>query len=272
MITVVCGLPGSGKSSLMAKFIKDIYFTEGRKLLNTCCNRVNEINSSRKNKLTLPDKTPIYSDFEVKFLVGYKKYYSTYFINGYYFGLKNDDVPIINVPPFSKVFLTEVQRYYDSRKSKTLPDFVSRLFEMHRHNFYDIYLDLQRIGLLDLNIRDLSARIIEVCNMEHKYDYLGSVTSTTWNCHIFDCWEDFDKYLNGVNKKAKSVEFTNFGDIFKCYDSYSYASEFIPSEKEDFIYLKHKNEVGSVAYVLNKLKKYYDFSMPEGYRRRREQC
>ena len=272
MITVVCGLPGSGKSSLMTKFIKDIYFNEGKQLLRTCCNRITAINERRENKLTLPEKTPIFSDFEVKFLVGYRKYYSTYFLNGYYFGLHNNDVPVIYLPPFSKVFLTEVQRYYDSRKSKSLPDFVSRLFEMHRHNFYDIYLDLQRIGLLDLNIRDLSARIIEVCDMQHEYDFLGSVTSTTWNCHIFDCWEDFDKYLNGNLKKPKIERVTHYGDIFKCYDSYSYQSEFIPSEEDDFIYLKHKNEVGTIAYIQDKLKRYYDFSMPEGYRKRREAC
>lgn len=272
MITVICGLPGSGKSSLMAKFIKDIYFNEGKSLLDVCCRSIESYNIKRLNKLSMPEKPPIFSDFEVNFLVGYKKYYSTYFLNGFYFGLENNDVPVMHVPPYSKIFLSEVQRYYDSRKSKSLPDFVSRLFEMHRHNFFDIYLDLQRIGLLDLNIRDLAAKIIEVCGMEHETDSLGSIISTTWTCHEFSNWEEFDKYLNGNVKKVKTIKYSNFGNIFNCYDSYNYQTEFIPNEESDYLYLKHKNEVGTVAYIEERLKQYYSFGIPDGYRRRREQC
>ena len=267
MITVVCGLPGSGKSSLMTSFIKDIYFSEGNSLLDMCCEVIDDYNEYREKPLTKPEKPPIFSDFEVNFLVGYEEYYSTYFLNGFYFGLNNDTYPMINVPPYSKIFLSEVQRYYDSRKSKSLPDFVSRLFEMHRHNFWDIYLDLQRIGLLDLNIRDLAARIIEVCNMEHTYNSLGSIVSTTWNCHEFSSWEEFDKYLNSSKKpKIKTLKYYHYGNIFESYDSYNYQSEFIPSEEDNYIYLKHKGEVGTIAYIEDKLKKFYDFSMPTGYR------
>lgn len=269
MITAICGLPGSGKSSLMCKLMKDIYFTQGRRLYLTTVGKINSINAKRKFPLTLPDRVPIYSDYEVKFKVGYEKYYSTYFLNGFYFGLKNSEVPIIPVVPYAKVFLSEVQRYYDSRKSKSLPDFVSRLFEMHRHNHYDIYLDLQRIGLLDLNIRDLSAQIIEVCEMNHEYNSQGGIVKTVWRCHVFDCWEDFDNYLNhSSSTKSKNVYFEHVGNIFNCYDSYSYESEFIPSEREDYLYLEHKNQVGTVAYIQSKLKQYYDFSIPKGYRKR----
>ena len=271
MITVVCGLPGSGKSSLLVKFMKDIYFSEGQHLLKTCCNYLTAENFNREIKLTLPEKPPIYSDFEVKFLVGYKKYYSTYFINGYYFGLKNDDVPVLYVPPFSKIFLSEVQRYYDSRKSKSLPDFVSRMFEMHRHNFWDIYLDIQRIGLLDLNIRDLAARIIEVLGMEHELDSLGNIISTTWNCHVFDSWEEYETQLNTTKKKKLPIEkFTNYGNIFNCYDSYTYQSEFLPYGSNNYLYLQHKSEVGVIDNVDKNLKKYYELSMPTGYRRHSE--
>ena len=57
------------------------------------------------------------------------------------------------------------------------------------------------------------------------------------------------------------------GNIFKCYDSYNYQSEFIPDESEDYVYLEHKSEVGSVAYICDKLKKFYSFNMPDGYRK-----
>lgn len=266
MITVVCGLPGVGKSSLMVKFMRDIYFTEGRALLKQSQSQIMMENMRRQTPLTLPTKVPIYSDYEVTFKVGYEKFFSTYFINGFYYGMKNNDVETIPVVPCSKVFLSEVQRYYDSRKSKSLPDWVSRNYEMHRHYGLDVYMDLQRIGLLDLNIRDLSARIIEVCKMEHEYNSQGFIAGTTWTCHEFDNWETFDSYLNGKKVKVNTVKHVYRGNIFKTYNSYAYQSEFFPDEENDFLYLEHKGQVGSVAYVQEKLRKYYEFSMPDGYR------
>ena len=170
MITVIYGLPGAGKGALMTAFVKSIYKNEGRYILKKCKETLAEYNVEFDKQLNEPDRVPIFTDYKVKFLIGYKKYYETYFLNGYYFGLENDNVPVIHVPPFSRVFLTEVQRYYDSRKSSTLKEFVSRLYEMHRHNNIDIYLDLQRLGLLDLNIRDLAKRIILIEELKHEYD------------------------------------------------------------------------------------------------------
>ena len=103
-------------------------------------------------------------------------------------------------------------------------------------------------------------------NQEAVLDSLGSIISTTWNCHVFDGWEEFDSYLNSTKKpRLKTEKFTHYGNIFNCYDSYNYQSEFIPNEEENYLYLKHKSEIGSVAYIQDKLKKYYDLSMPEGY-------
>lgn len=268
MITCVCGLPGVGKSALLAFFAKSLYQTQGRSLLRNCVEAVELLNLKRKHKLTAPTKCPIFSDFEIKFLVDYETYYSTYFINGFYVGLENDDVPIINTPPYSTYFLSEVQRYYDSRKSKTLPDWVSRWFETHRHNHYNIYMDLQRIGLLDLNIRDLGAEFLEVIKMEHSYNSFGFITGTKWYCNKFDSWEDFDVYLTSGKKTANVVTFENRGNIFNCYNSYAYADEFVPGVREDYTYLEHKSEVGSIGDLNAKLRQYYKFDMPDNYRKR----
>lgn len=261
MITVIYGLPGAGKGALMTFFIKNTYKTEGRYILNKCKSTLDQYNIEFNKKLNAPDKVPIFSDYKVKFPIGYKKYYETYFLNGYYFGLENDNVPVIHVPPFSKVFLTEVQRYYDSRKSSTLKEFVSRLYEMHRHNNIDIYLDLQRLGLLDLNIRDLAKRIILIEKLEHKFDG-RKIISSTWYCKEFNSASDADRYIDDCCKTYIDNQYFHNGNIFKSYDSFSNKDKFVPKEK--YNYLEHDK-------ISSGNEDYYKFSMPEYYRKDKKQ-
>lgn len=256
MITVIYGAPGAGKGALMTYFVKTLYQTQGRQILRHCEETINEYNLEFNKKLEPPKRVPIFTDYEVKFRCGYNKYYSTYFLNGYYFGLENEDVPVIHVPPHAKVFLTEVQRYYDSRKSSTLKPFVSRLYEMHRHNNIDIYLDLQRLSLLDLNIRDLAKRIIYIEELSHQKD--GEIIlSSTWECKEFANVSDADRYFEDGANTYTNVSFKYDGNIFKCYDSFSNKDKFVPKEK--FNYLEHNN-------LSNDNKQYYDFNMPKAYR------
>lgn len=259
MITVIYGLPGAGKGALMTKFVKDIYMTEGRQILRKCKEKVEEYNFLFNKKLVPPERVPIYTDYEVKFKTGYEKFYSTYFLNGYYFGLENDDVPVLHVPPYAKVFLTEVQRYYDSRKSASLKPFISRLYEMHRHNNIEIYLDLQRLSLLDLNIRDLAKQIIFIEELTHQKD--GEIIlSSTWKCKKFASATDADRYFNDGAKTYENVTFKYEGNIFKCYDSFSNKDKFIPNES--YKYLDHGN-------VTQENKKYFEFNMPDYYRKQK---
>lgn len=259
MITVIYGAPGAGKGALMTHFIKTLYQTEGRQIYRKCLEKLESYNYEFDKELNAPDRTPIYSDYKVKFKIGYEKWYETYFLNGYYFGLENENVPVIHVPPFSKVFLTEVQRYYDSRKSSTLKDFVSRLYEMHRHNNIDIYLDLQRLSLLDLNIRDLAKRIIYIEELSHQLDG-NRIVSSTWHCKEFSSATQADRYFNEGAETFTNVDFKHNGNIFDSYDSFSNKDKFVPSGK--YTYLKHDSEDETN-------KEYYKFSMPEYYRKDR---
>lgn len=257
MITVVYGLPGAGKGALMTSFVKNIYKNQGRYLLSKCKETLKKYNEEFNKNLNPPNRVPIYTDYKVQFPIGYKKHYETYFLNGYYFGLENDNVPVIHVPPFSAVFLTEVQRYYDSRKSSTLKEFVSRLYEMHRHNNIDIYLDLQRLGLLDLNIRDLAKNIILVEELVHEYDG-KKIVSSVWNCKEFSNVNDADRYFKDGAETFVNTKYYHKGNIFLSYDSFSNKDKFIPTDK--YTYLEHdKIEQGNEDY--------YKFSMPEYYRK-----
>lgn len=262
-MTCIFGEPGVGKSALETSFIKNIYFEKGNDIMRACCERIFEINQKYDYELTLPYKVPIFTDYRVKFLVDYEKYYETYFANGFYFGLPHDEVlPTIYVPPYSVVGLSEVQRYYDSRK-KGLPSWVSRTFEMHRHFGLEIYFDLQRFFLLDKNIRDNCTCFLEVKEMNHKYNAFGGIVSTEWTCHKWENNVDVEKYLGDGKKNYEKVKFTYQGDIFECYDSYNYKDKFLPPKGKNFTYLEHVDDISEVKEDLRPL---YDFSEPKEYR------
>jgi hypothetical protein len=62
--------------------------------------------------------------------------------------------------------------------SKNYPGWQSRWYEQHGHNDYDIYIDTQRFGLIDKNVRELAA-VIVIEKVEYKNDGYGNA-STTW--------------------------------------------------------------------------------------------
>ncbi|MBQ2717550.1 MAG: hypothetical protein IJF75_03000 [Clostridia bacterium] len=260
MICAVIGEPGVGKGALMTKFVYDCFVNEGQDIFDNCCNEIDELNISRRNKLSYPDKVPIFTDFKVTLPAGYQKEYTTYFTNGFYVGLSNSDLPVLFMPPHSRIFLTEVQRYYDSRKSSSLPDWVSRFYEMHRHFKYVIYLDLQRYSLLDLNIRDLAHKFILIDKpLKLVLDNDGLIKQCIWSCKEFSSVKDVDLYYETKAETFTNVEYSFDGNIFDLYDSYSNYDKFIPGENEDFSYLEHGGKSNGKF-------DYYDFSQPTNYR------
>lgn len=234
MITIIFGAPGTGKSSKEAHFIKQLYHEQGRAILAESRKRIEEINARCGCSLSVPERVPIFSDFPVVIKSGYEKYYETYRVNGFYLGLPNDQQEVMFVPPGSKIFLSEAQRYYDSRKSKTLPGWVSRFYEMHRHYGLDIWMDVQRPNLIDLNIKELCQHFIEIVKLEHEYDALGRIVKSRWCCREFDSWNKTERYLNGGEKTYEETEYVNVGDVFKLYDSHTYFDKFLPTESRDF--------------------------------------
>lgn len=267
MLTIIGGAPGAGKSSLEACFLVTAYFDVGEELLTVARERVTAANEKREAPLTLPEKPPIYADFAIKFLTGYEEYYEPYFINGFYLGLPNEQLKeMIYVPPGSKIFLSEVQRYFDSRK-KGLPDFISRFFEMHRHYDLDIYLDIQRPGLIDLNIRELCRRFIEVQQLDNVTDDNGRLIKSIWHCREFSNWAEYDQYLKNGEKNYKETTYTYDGDIFECFNSFSYYEEFFPADGKDFKYLPYRSrsELGALSDADKAL---YNISEPKGYRKK----
>jgi hypothetical protein len=266
MLHIIFGAPGSGKSSLEAYFLKQVYLTQGRLLYQKTIQRIQEINATREHKLTLPENPPIYSDFAFKLHVGYKKYFEPYYINGYYFGLQNDKMPTMYLPPYSNIFLGEAQRYYDSRQSATFPEFVSRAFEMHRHYRLDIYMDVQRVGLIDRNIRELCRHFIEVVEMRHELDDMGRIVQTVFKCREFGNWTGVNEYLNtGATTTFTETEYINHGNIFECFNSYTYFENYLPPDGKDFNYLSFI-PTSEKKKLTGDLASFYNTSEPKEFR------
>ncbi len=265
MITIIFGAPGAGKSSLNTYFLKTLYETQGRAMLAYTKRRIEALNAEREHRLTIPEKPPIFSDFKVRFKIGYEKWFEPYFINGFYLGLPNDKLPVQYIPPGSKIFLSEVQRYYYSRNSQTMPDWVSRGYEMHRHYGTDFYMDVQRVMLVDKNIRELCKRFIEVIRMETSQDKYGRTVKTEFVCREFDNNLMVEEYLTTGKKNYKAVRFTYNGDIFRCFDSFNYFKEFVPKEEEDFKLLPFM-PMDEVKAKTGENAKYYDIQEPAAYR------
>ena len=265
MIVIIFGKPGIGKTSLNAAFLKQEYEQEGEYLLESCCECIESLNFGRKKPLQMPDKSPIYSDFEVSLLVDYEEYYEPYYINGFYFGLKNERLKTMNLPPYAKIHLCEAQKYFDSRKSKTFPAFVSRAFEMHRHYGLDIIMDVQRLGLIDLNVREIAGKFIEVVDCIHEEDACGGIARTTWHCREFDSYQTVRDYLEASGKDYREATYTNEGNIFEIFNSYGCFDEFVPDEGQDFAYLEHLRGK-DVKQLPEEIQRYYISGEPKEYR------
>lgn len=245
MITIISGKPGVGKTALNTYFCEKTYQTEREWILRTSRTRIEALNEENGTDYTLPSAPPIYTNFEVKFNIGYKKSYSPYFINPYYLGLPNERLKVQSVPPNSRIFISEAQRYYNSRKSQTLPDWVSRWYEMHRHYGINVFMDVQRVKLIDLNIRELCKRYIEVQRMEHETSSANWILRTTWHCREFECMQDFDEYLDGQGTNYVETQYVYEGNIFECFNSTSCFNEFLPPTGADFDYLPYPSKRGA---------------------------
>lgn len=139
------------------------------------------------------------------------------------------------LPPYSSVHFDEAQKYYDSRKSATFPDYVSRLYEAHAHYHLNITMACQRSGLIDLNIRAL-ARYIEVLGLKHKFSRYEKhaahktwIVKSTWICREFEDYYETEAYINsgGQDKLGNIVKYEHEGNIFKCYDTCNFFSLFL---------------------------------------------
>lgn len=264
MITIIFGQPRAGKTALMTKFALD-YMTgsNAAKDIRTSCKEIKNFNKGGF-RLTYPKRHIVYSDYDI--YTRNKTLYS-YRTSGYNFGLPNDQYESIDFyPPCSRLFFDEAQKYWNSRESNRLADFVSRAFEYHGHFKYNIYIAVQRIGLIDLNIRELSPNIIEVVSMKNKEDN-GVIMSSAWTCRVYKSVAEAEKKVAGQNARYRTVKYRFDGDIFKHYDSETFRYAFLKDrENADFDYTPN----GGYDYTKASVKKFneeHQYTVPHGYQK-----
>ena len=239
-LTLVVGVRGTGKSSFLVYQGHKAKFERGEYLKRRSTEKTIEINKKYGLHLTPPDKVPIYSPMRMRFLEGYYKYYEPYFINPYYIGVNDGSgKPALYVAPCSVVIIPELQRIINSRKSATFPDRLSQWFEESRHFDIEFWGDGQRGHLMDVNVRAITDKIIEMQGVENEKDGLGRVIKTTWHCREFYNVRDYDDYIKNNARCYKETAYEYNGNIFACYDSQERASDFIPPRGEDFAYMQH---------------------------------
>ena len=256
-LTVILGSGGAGKTSFIVSRIKHLLRTEGQARLKKSVAMIEKFNQDRNTPLTVPDKIPIYANFDMTFNVGFNEVYKPYFIDEEYFGLPNMDKLVAPVAPYSIIGLQEMDDEYESR-SRSLVKSVAGLYNKRRHFGLEIFMDLHRVMILDAIIRDVTDVFIEIQKQEHEYNFAGRITKTTWYCREFNDPKEMLRYSKSDGKEGDYAEtvYTNSGDIFKHYDSRSCAKDFIPKDGEDFVYLPQRSEV-DISALPAELARYY---------------
>lgn len=222
MIVIVCGKPGFGKTSLMAYLAMLEMTIKSRESYINACYEILTLNSQGLCLELPPYKHLTYTNFWVESHIwGYAPRTAMDF-DGTDFGLPDDNHITKFIPPFSSIFLMEGQSFLDSRKSRFFRQSVSRAYEIHRHYDLNIYLDCQRSTLIDLNVRGISEKIIEVYKkLKVITDRQGRVLKVIWYLREYSSTEEYDKYLESGSTLKNYVEYSisYAGNIFKCYDT-----------------------------------------------------
>lgn len=222
MITIICGKPGYGKTSFMAYLAMLEMTIKSRDSYINACNEIFTLNSQGLCLQLPPYKHLTYANFWVESHIwGYSPRIAMDF-DGTDFGLPDRDHMTKFIPPYSSIFLMEGQSFLDSRKSRFFRQSVSRAYEIHRHYDLNIYLDCQRSTLIDLNVRGISEKLIEVYKHVNVIkDRQGRVLKVVWFLREFSSTEEYDKYLESgsVLKNYTEYSIVYTGNIFKCYNT-----------------------------------------------------
>lgn len=188
-------------------------------------------------------------------------------INPFRLGFANTDVDTHFNIPYEAIFITEAQKYLNSRMSTYYPDWQSRWYEQHRHNNLDIWLDAQRPTLIDVNIREL-AQFIDIVKLDVEYGSFNRPCRLTWHIRRIENSGLFDKYM-ASGKRDESCYTSekvvaNF-NVFACYDSQSCRPKFYQKHFEsDFDYdLSSFTEESLDGYV--RFLKEFDDELPDNF-------
>ncbi len=269
MITIIFAPPRTGKTCFMTHIAHEMAFDRQRSK-----RMQREIMSKMANGFDNLKTVPTHCVAANYDMVFHKYRYSPRFsrrINPFRLGFANDFVQTHFNLPFECIFITEAQKYLNSRMSMYFPDWQSRWYEQHGHNDLDIWLDTQRPMLIDVNIRELS-QFIEIMSLEFSYNGYGRIDGLRWHIRRIDNSALFDKYMaSGKQDKTCYTEDTvtaNY-NVFDCYDSQCCKPKFYDGHFDtDFDYSvaepTEQTAEGYMRYLTEN-----DDELPDGYYQKR---
>ncbi len=234
----VFGDRGAGKSAFLMRIISEIYFDRGQELLENSRCIIKEVNKTRKTKLKLPDKVPIYCNFKCRIPNPDGSIYKPHYITGSEIGIGKKYKKFY---PGAVIVIDEAQNEFNSKAD--LPRAVSAFFEKSRHADFEIWVASQRPILINKDIRDLSRHFIQIYeNLEMTETHFGIICGLKWHCREFDSRADVDEYVE-LSKKGKGetvsyseTTYAGGGEILDYYDSKTYRQDYLPREGENYAY------------------------------------
>lgn len=240
MIVILSGPPGAGKTSLLAYLCTYHMAWTAFEDCQKTNSMIQLFNSAGYNFSYVPDHCCA-SNFACVVSERFCIDYISYDIDGTDFGLYDPEHNTKFIPPGFYLFFHESQAFLNSRKSQNFRDSVSRAFELHRHWGLNIYLDCQRETLIDLNVRELAAQVIECQEFEIKEDDVGQIIKCIWHTRVFDNNSIYEQYLASgkKNKDYKKQKFVFEGNIFNSYQSECGFPLFLEGRENQDFDLKH---------------------------------
>ncbi len=270
-ITIICGIPRAGKTALMTRFaLEHMKGVQAHRDLIKCRKLLAPLNNGGFHYEPPADHL-VFADYTI--MSGANGRIKSYECNGFFLGLYNKvEHPTMFLPPSSNIYLDEAQKYFNSRDSKNLADFVSRFYELHGHYRLNVCCTVQRPKLIDLNIRELAAEVIFVEALEHEQTG-RRVTRSQWTCFQWDNVAAAIAYIEGGKSKTlrgDKVRFEYAGNIFKHYDSYALFPAFLKGNEDESFNLRHAVPTGYTRAEVADFNDQHDYTVPDTYYKKRK--
>ena len=239
-ITVIGGVVGAGKTSLGVAFgIDNMHGATAREAVRNSRAMINSMNAYGYN-LTLPQRHLVFADFGIDYRSPDCGRRRSYDVDGYKLGFYTD-------------------KYLPQFLPQQFADNISRFWEQLRKFRLTAILIVQRVGLIDRNIREL-ARIIIVENLRFKFNKYGEIEQCIW---YFKEWETYQQYEAG--ERGKRVTYIFQGNIFKYYNSYEGDLLYMQGlENNDFEYHVHEDYLPSPEDVARYAERHKQIA-PDGF-------
>lgn len=255
-ITLVYAPPKFGKT-LMLSFIFHNLIKDRQRILNAKEVLKQKIDEGYPLEKYMSLQHYIFSN--VKFIsknFGYSDRVSNDF-NPFEIGLPNEVFKTRFFPEYSIFIWDECQKQLNSRKK--LNRYTSAWFEQHGHSHYEIILATQRPKLVDLNVRDLITRFIDIRKVEFEETKQG-VKTVIYTVEHEDC-NSVERYIESGRKEPMGEKkvYKIDCDLRNTYDAFCYSSNYYAGFHDD----KLKVEYGPKEE--NDLLSAKDYTAPKGY-------